>query len=166
MQIPVIEISFTKRKLSYCVQKGHILILCTLWLIKHRDKFLPSQSADGYAPNSSWKYATSTYLRIIRSSWFTDSLDLNLYNQLYRNWHCIEIVMVCFAKLVLVRDLYIHNTKRRNFSNKLYTRSSYAWRKARHMHKRQTYLLIREDVCFFLGWGETGLLYQPRTIDD
>jgi hypothetical protein len=82
--------------------------------------------------------------------------------------------MICFTELVLARDLYV--VQKEEISVSCYKCDTYTWRKAKHIHKRQTHPLVRVDVCFFLGWGGvivhlvrrplTGLLYQPRSIDD
>jgi hypothetical protein len=50
--------------------------------------------------------------------------------------------MICFAKPVLTEDLCIGNI----FNNMLYVRYILYFTKAKHIHKRQTHLLVREDV--------------------
>jgi hypothetical protein len=55
-----------------------------------------------------------------------------------------KIGMICFAKPVLTDDLYI--VQKEEFSVTCYMCDMYTWRKAKHIHKRQTHLLVRDDV--------------------
>jgi hypothetical protein len=56
--------------------------------------------------------------------------------------------MICFAKPVLTEDLCVVQ-KEEFFNNMLYVRNVYL-RKAKHVHKRQTHLLVRENVTLGL----------------
>jgi hypothetical protein len=55
-----------------------------------------------------------------------------------------KIGRICVAKPVVTEDLYI--VQKEEFSITCYTCDTYAWRKAKHIHKRQNHLLVREDV--------------------
>jgi hypothetical protein len=55
--------------------------------------------------------------------------------------------MICFAKPLIAED--VSSTKGRLFNNMLYVRDVYLT-KAKHIHKRQTHLLVREDVTYAL----------------
>jgi hypothetical protein len=77
--------------------------------------------------------------------------------------------MICSAKPVLIEDLYI--VQKEQFSIKCYTCDTHNWRKAKYKHKRQPYLLVREDVTYglwlqdfswknFWSWVSRGL--TPR----
>jgi hypothetical protein len=53
--------------------------------------------------------------------------------------------MVCFAEPELIEDLYI--VQKEEFSETRYMCDTYTWQKAKYVHKRQTYPLVREDVA-------------------
>jgi hypothetical protein len=55
-----------------------------------------------------------------------------------------KIGMNCFAKPGLTEDLYI--VQNEEFSITRYTCEFHTSRKAKYIHKGQTYLLVREDV--------------------
>jgi hypothetical protein len=47
-----------------------------------------------------------------------------------------------FAKPLLTEDLYIVHKEEET----RYMYDTYTWRNAKHIHKRQTHFLVREDV--------------------
>jgi hypothetical protein len=55
-----------------------------------------------------------------------------------------KIAMICSVKPVLTKDLCVE--QKEEFSVTCYMCVTYTWQKSRHIHKRQTHLLIREDV--------------------
>jgi hypothetical protein len=60
-------------------------------------------------------------------------------------WHKIrKIDMNCFAKPIQTEDSCI--VQKEKFSIKCYVCVTYILQKAKHIHKRQTHLLVREDV--------------------
>jgi hypothetical protein len=56
-----------------------------------------------------------------------------------------KIGMICSVKPVLTEDLCVVQ-KEDIFNNMLYMCEMYILRKAKRIHKRQTHLLVREDV--------------------
>jgi hypothetical protein len=55
-----------------------------------------------------------------------------------------KIGMICSVKPVPVEDLCV--VQKEEFSITCYVFEMYTWRKAKHIHKRQTHILVREDV--------------------
>jgi hypothetical protein len=56
-----------------------------------------------------------------------------------------KIGMICFAKPVLTENLCV--VQKEEFSITCCKCDTYTSRKAKHIHKRQTHLLAREDVA-------------------
>jgi hypothetical protein len=56
----------------------------------------------------------------------------------------LPIGTICFAKPGLTEDFYI--LQKEEFVITCYMCDTYTGRKAKHTHKRQTHLLLREDV--------------------
>jgi hypothetical protein len=52
--------------------------------------------------------------------------------------------MICFAKAVLTEDMYM--VQKEEFSLTCYMSDAYTWRKAKHIHKRETHLPVRERM--------------------
>jgi hypothetical protein len=59
--------------------------------------------------------------------------------------------MICFAKPGLTEDLCV--VCKEEFVIIFYMCHTYTWRKPKHIHKRQTHLLVREDVTWGL-WAQ------------
>jgi hypothetical protein len=55
-----------------------------------------------------------------------------------------KIGMIFCAKPVLTKNLYI--VQKEELSITCYMCEMYTWRKAKHIHKRQTHLLVRQDI--------------------
>jgi hypothetical protein len=52
--------------------------------------------------------------------------------------------MICFEKPVLTEDMGV--VQKEEFSITCYICEMYTWRKAKHIHKGEAQLLVREDI--------------------
>jgi hypothetical protein len=55
-----------------------------------------------------------------------------------------KVGIICFAKPVLTEDMYV--VQKEEFLITCYMGDTYTWWKAKHIHKRETHLPVREDV--------------------
>jgi hypothetical protein len=74
----------------------------------------------------------------------------------------------CSAKPVLTEGLCVVQ-KQEYFNNILRICEMYTWRKAKHIHNRQTQLLVREDVTYGLisqgfSWGKKPLVVRLKGL--
>jgi hypothetical protein len=82
---------------------------------------------------------------------------LSLYHKIRK------IGKICFAKPVLTEDFHI--MRKKEFSITCHMCDTYTSRKAKHAHKRQTYLLVREVFFFYMrivGGGVQSVSTQHR----